>query len=208
MKIERIVYGMAAGFGIWWVLRGLADGSPQIPGLPPGAPPGVSGTERKILAYSEVVKQAALTHMVDPALLCAIMERESGGKADARGAAGEVGLMQILPSTGLSSCGASEAMLWDIPTNINCGAKYLALTIKLLSSVPGGVAGYNCGPGRVGRELVTQKFIVPNSTRRYALAVLSLSKRYRQIWQGLMPEYKLYFPDYPWAVTGAGSFVD
>lgn len=212
MRTERIIYGLVAGVGIYVVLKGVftrPPGTPpnETPIKPPVLPPGINASERKVLAYAPIVKLAGLTHMVDPALISAVIERESGGKADARGSSREVGLMQILPSTGAGFCGKSEAMLWDIPTNIDCGTKYLASTIKMFSSVPGGVAAYNCGPGRVERDFVTQKFVVPASTRRYALAVLEKAQRYRQIWVDLMPEYKLYFPDYPWAVSGAGSFL-
>ena len=42
---------------------------------------------------------AAAVHGVDPALLACIVEAESGGDPNAVGAAGEVGLAQLMPST-------------------------------------------------------------------------------------------------------------
>lgn len=42
---------------------------------------------------------AAAVHGIDPALMACIVEAESGGDANAVGAAGEVGLTQLLPET-------------------------------------------------------------------------------------------------------------
>jgi len=64
-------------------------------------------------------------HGVDPALLACIVEAESGGDANALGAAGEVGLLQIMPETGAllaEHAGLGEYDLWNPAHNLWLGA--------------------------------------------------------------------------------------
>jgi soluble lytic murein transglycosylase-like protein len=68
---------------------------------------------------------AAAVHGVDPALLACIVEAESGGDAAALGAAGEVGLMQIMPETGAliaAHAGVTDYDLWEPAHNLWLGA--------------------------------------------------------------------------------------
>lgn len=60
---------------------------------------------------------------MDPRLVQSIVKKESHYNAAAIGAAGEVGLMQLIPS----SVGQSRVALFDPETNIREGVKYLAL---------------------------------------------------------------------------------
>lgn len=72
---------------------------------------------------------AAAVHGVDPALLACIVEAESGGDAAALGAAGEVGLMQIMPETGAllaREAGVAEYDLRNPAQNLWLGAYGLA----------------------------------------------------------------------------------
>ena len=72
---------------------------------------------------------AAAVHGVDPALMRCVMYAESDGDPMALGAAGEVGLMQILPETGAllaREAGVTEYNLWNPAHNLWLGAYGLA----------------------------------------------------------------------------------
>ena len=67
----------------------------------------------------------AAVHGVDPALLACIVEAESGGDANAVGAAGEIGLLQLLPETGAliaAHAGVTDYDLWNPAHNLWLGA--------------------------------------------------------------------------------------
>ncbi len=84
--------------------------------------------------YRRLARQHALENNVPFALVDAVMSVESGYNPDARGDAGEVGLMQVLPSTAemLGYIGTLEG-LSDPATNVLYGAKYLGTAWRLAS---------------------------------------------------------------------------
>lgn len=77
--------------------------------------------------YRVIAERAGQRHGVPPELIEAVMRIESGYRRDARGLDGEVGLMQVLPSTAvmLGFRGDLEALA-EPATNIDLGARYLA----------------------------------------------------------------------------------
>jgi len=85
-------------------------------------------------------------HDVDPALVVAVIWQESRFDAAARGAAGEVGLMQLLPST-FGGWGRYDY----VEGNIACGVAYLAGELRAYGTERAGLAHYNGGP-RPGRR--------------------------------------------------------
>jgi len=84
---------------------------------------------------------------IDPALILAIVEVESGQDPDAVSPKGALGLMQVLPETA-AEVGFPDAA--DPARNLEAGCRYLA---ALLNSFGGDVelalAAYNAGPGAV-----------------------------------------------------------
>jgi hypothetical protein len=69
---------------------------------------------------------------LDPALIDAVIEVESDYRPEAAGPSGEIGLMQILPSTAkLLGFNGNEKELADPATNIRLGATYLARAWRL-----------------------------------------------------------------------------
>jgi soluble lytic murein transglycosylase-like protein len=82
--------------------------------------------------YRRLARQHALENHVPFALVDAVMSVESGYNPDARGDAGEVGLMQVLPSTAemLGYTGTLEGLA-DPATNVLYGAKYLGTAWRL-----------------------------------------------------------------------------
>lgn len=97
-------------------------------------------------ALSELVHEAAAKYAVDPKLLSAIAEVESGGSQFAESEAGAVGVMQLMPDTA-ASLGVNP---YDEKQNVEGGAKYLR---QMLDSFGGdvrkAVAAYNAGPRAV-----------------------------------------------------------
>ncbi|GGB36064.1 hypothetical protein GCM10011316_05260 [Roseibium aquae] len=77
--------------------------------------------------YISLIRQAAKKHGVPEHIAKAVVEVESNFNPRARGAAGEVGLMQIKPATarGLGYRGSVKA-LYNPETNIEWGMRYLA----------------------------------------------------------------------------------
>jgi soluble lytic murein transglycosylase len=140
---------------------------------------------------------ASRKHGVDPALIKAVVWRESKFDPAARGAKGELGLMQIMEDTGREWAGEQRvapfehALLRDPARNIDCGTWYLR---KLLpryartdNPVPYALADYNAGRGNVLKwmkaEAVTNSaaFIEQigfPSTRAYVRAVMERREKY------------------------------
>lgn len=83
-------------------------------------------------AYDAIISKHATAHGVPLALAHAVVQVESNYRANARGRAGEVGLMQIKPATArMMGYTGSVKGLYDPETNIRWGMKYLAGAHKL-----------------------------------------------------------------------------
>ncbi len=88
------------------------------------ASPGEQGGRALLL---DQVTRAATARGVPPALADAVAMIETGYRPDATGAAGEVGLMQVLPSTAATlGFRGTLAELYEPATNIRFGVEYLA----------------------------------------------------------------------------------
>ena len=142
---------------------------------------------------------SARKHGVDPALIKAVIWRESRFHPEARGGKREVGLMQIMEDTGREWAGAqhvtlfSESDLLDPARNIECGTWYLR---KLLGRyqqtddpVPYALADYNAGRGNVLKWMKesgatnSADFLASigfPSTRAYVHAVMERRQRYTE----------------------------
>jgi soluble lytic murein transglycosylase-like protein len=97
--------------------------------------------------YSTIVARYAASYGVPVSLAHAVIKIESNYRANARGSAGEVGLMQIKPATArmLGYSGSTKA-LYDPETNIKYGMKYLAMAQDLGGGTTcGTILKYNAG---------------------------------------------------------------
>ena len=100
-------------------------------------------------SYSSIIAKHATANGVPVNLAHALIRIESNFRANARGRAGEVGLMQIKPSTA-RAMGYSGSIkgLYNPETNIKYGMKYLGQARKLGDgSVCGTILKYNAGHG-------------------------------------------------------------
>ena len=97
-------------------------------------------------AYFDTIQQAAQKYGVDPKLVSAVAEVESGFNPKAVSSAGAVGIMQLMPDTA-ASLGVNP---YDARQNIEGGTHYLR---QLLDAFHGdirqAVAAYNAGPQAV-----------------------------------------------------------
>lgn len=97
--------------------------------------------------YHDLILRHAKAHGVPAALAHAVVRIESNYNAKARGRAGEIGLMQIKPTTakGLGYKGSTKA-LYSPDTNLAWGMKYLAGAYKRAGGdLCGTILRYNAG---------------------------------------------------------------
>jgi len=119
-------------------------------------------------AYYETIRQAAGKFGVDPKLVSAVAEVESGFQQGAVSATGALGVMQLMPETA-ESLGVNP---YDAAQNINGGAQYLKQMLDTFDGdVRKAVAAYNAGP-----EAVKEYGGVPpySETQQYVSSVLDL----------------------------------
>lgn len=111
---------------------------------------------------------------IDPALALAVAHRESGFDQSVRGAAGEIGVFQLMPATA-AGLGVDP---YDLDGNIAGGVRYLAQQLSAFGGDPfKAVAAYNAGPNRVGDAV--QQFgadwfaHIPSSTQGYVTDIMA-----------------------------------
>lgn len=106
-----------------------------------------AGSDRK--KFDALVSRYAISNNVPVQLAHAIIRIESNYRPNARGAAGEIGLMQIKPATArLMGYKGSAKGLFDPETNIKWGMKYLGKARKLGGKTTcGTILRYNAGHG-------------------------------------------------------------
>lgn len=111
-------------------------------------PPGPKGLarERHRQQYAGVIEDAANRHGLDPSLLHAVIQAESGYNPEAISHKGAVGLMQLMPGTA-ARYGVDP---YDPEENILGGARYLSDLMGMFdSNVALAVAAYNAGENNV-----------------------------------------------------------
>ena len=147
------------------------------------------------LRHEDVIRQQARDKNLDPALIAAVIYRESKFR-DQTSAAGAKGLMQILPDTAhfiARRTGGTEfeqGDLADPQINISYGSWYLRYLLdRYDGNTVAAVAAYNAGHGRVdrwgGTDLTVDDIRFPE-TREYTRDVLDkrgeYAKRYGTSW--------------------------
>jgi peptidoglycan DL-endopeptidase CwlO len=107
----------------------------------------VAGASLSGVPYADLFTRAGSRHGVDPALLAAVAQQESGFDASAVSPAGAQGLMQFMPATA-RGLGVDP---FDPASAVDGAARYLADLTRQFGSTELGLAAYNAGPGTVRR---------------------------------------------------------
>jgi soluble lytic murein transglycosylase-like protein len=120
-------------------------------GGPPGLAPGPAGDQPQgqagAWAWAPLAEQAAAEHGLDPALVLAVVQAESGGDPLAVSPAGALGLMQVMPDK--FSPGEDP---FDPEANLRAGCSYLRRMLdRYGGDLESALAAYNAGPGAVDR---------------------------------------------------------
>ena len=122
--------------------------------------------EIRQLFYWPTVKEMSRRHKLDPALVMALIQVESGFDPDAVSNMGAMGLMQIVPAT------ADDLHLvapFDPEANIEAGVRYLAWLSKIFERNERLIlAAYNAGPTKILKTLQVPQV---RETRRYIARV-------------------------------------
>jgi soluble lytic murein transglycosylase-like protein len=128
--------------------------APAAPGLPSGgisyldAPPRLAKPGPQ--AFQTLVGELSARHGVDPDLVHAVIQQESGYNPRAVSGAGAQGLMQLMPGTA-QQLGVTNAM--DPVQNVDGGVRYLKSQLERFNgNIPLALAAYNAGPGAVQKH--------------------------------------------------------
>ncbi len=115
--------------------------------------------------YYDIIEKYSQEYHIEPSLVCAVINAESGFNPDAQSNKGARGLMQIMESTALWAADKIPIedftifQLNDPETNINLGCWYLSY---LLNEYDGdltlSIASYNAGSGNVNSWLYDEKY--------------------------------------------------
>jgi soluble lytic murein transglycosylase len=157
-------------------------------------------TRRQERRFDAVIVQVARQTSIDPALVKAVVWRESRFNPKARGRVGELGLMQIRPAAAQEWAQAQgkgrvfEGNLFEPVTNLQVGSWYLAKLLKRYARTDNpaayALADYNAGRSNVLRW--NKGAATTNSTRfveqitfpgtqEYVRAILQRSVRYQDL---------------------------
>jgi hypothetical protein len=97
----------------------------------------------------QLVQTTAARHSVDPALVRAVMQTESGGNPSAVSRKGAVGLMQLMPQTALD---LGVKNIFSAQENLEAGVRYLRTLLEHYGGdLDRALAAYNAGAGAVDR---------------------------------------------------------
>lgn len=120
------------------------------------------------MEFQRIINQAAKENNLDPTLISAVIEQESGFNPNAVSSSGALGLMQLMPRTA-HAMGIKDPL--NPTENIKAGTKYLS---SLLNRYQGNVvlalSAYNAGPENVKKFKGVPPF---KETRNYIKGVIS-----------------------------------
>lgn len=145
------------------------------------------------ILYRDSIEASATRHGIDPGWIYGVVRQESAFVPDARSRAGALGLMQLMPATGLLTSRrlnlpirGTQAIL-DVENNIKLGVGYLKDVLTRNDNHQAlATAAYNAGPNRVTSWLppaeldadVWVENIPFNETRDYVKNVMAFTTVY------------------------------
>ena len=151
-------------------------------------------TLRFPLHHGDTIRREAAKNGLDPAWVAAEIRAESVFNPNARSGANALGLMQVVPGTGMTVARqigvpwGGAASLYDADTNIVLGTAYLRQLLDKYGGQPyQAIAGYNAGPAPLARWQAQRPGMDPDfwietisykETREYVARVLAFSVLY------------------------------
>ena len=136
------------------------------------------------LRYEQVVRGHARNYRLNPALLAAVIYTESKFDANAKSAAGAIGLMQLLPDTAKGIAirtGGKRFVVSDLTDpeiNVRYGAWYLRHLLDRYGDERTALAAYNAGQANVDRWKADGVGIQFRETRYYVDKIERLKRIY------------------------------
>ncbi|MBN1350259.1 transglycosylase SLT domain-containing protein [candidate division KSB1 bacterium] len=189
-KLERTLQDLRAAMNVDSVrqyhihkIMGIIDQyNPKLP----------AGTKYEIA--NEIYRMSVKYPNIDVDLICATITHESAvtWRPTIKSEAGAMGLMQIMPTTGILLAQAEgipwttpEEILYDPIYNIRLGCRYLSTLVKSYNT-DGGLAAYNGGEKRAALWLANNRdyAFLWEETRDYVPAVLKLYEKFKN--QGIL----------------------
>ena len=131
------------------------------------------------LSYEHIVVGHARNYDLDPALIAAVIYRESKFDSNARSSSGAIGLMQLLPDTAkgiaLHTGGSRFRVsdLYDPEINVRYGSFYLRRLLTKYEDTRLALAAYNAGQTNVDEWIAAGEDIAFPETREYVDDVLA-----------------------------------
>ena len=141
------------------------------------------------LEYEHIVRGHARKYELDPALVAAVIYRESKFDADAESSSGAIGLMQLLPDTALGIASFTEGNrfrvddLYDPEINVRYGSFYLRRLLRKYDDERLALAAYNAGQANVDEWLAEGGEIGFAETREYVDDVLEARDLYARVYR-------------------------
>ncbi len=121
-----------------------------------------------------LVQKYATQNGLQPELVRAVIQQESGGNPHSESVAGAMGLMQLMPETA-KGLGVQNA--FDPEQNISGGTRYLAGLMKEFGNdTPRALAAYNAGPNAVRKAGGVPNF---PETQNYVRKIMSMIENAR-----------------------------
>jgi soluble lytic murein transglycosylase len=136
------------------------------------------------LPYEHIVVGHAENYDLDPALLAAVIYRESKFDPKAESPSGAIGLMQLLPDTARGIAvhtGGNDFVvedLYDPEINVRYGSFYLRRLLRKYDDERLALAAYNAGQANVDEWIAKDEGIAFPETQEYVDDVLELRDVY------------------------------
>lgn len=146
------------------------------------------------LRYEAAIAASAEKNGIDPYLIAAVINAESGFDRTQVSSAGAVGLMQLMPTTAIEVAAVDgfnqrvdAETLKGAELNIALGSRHLADLLGRYTDTETALAAYNAGSGNVDRWMSEQGGTTLtvagfSETRAYVERVLSERARYAELY--------------------------